>query len=65
MDVSAMPEHSATTEAPLDLSTVPEMKHTVDTALLIQDSRIHIVARRLRLSRSSFSHWAGPRGFAI
>ena len=43
MDMSAMPEHSATTEAPLDLSTVPEMKHTVDTALLIQDSHIHIM----------------------
>lgn len=43
MDMSAMPEHSLTAEAPLDLSTVPKMKHTVDTALLIQDSHIHIM----------------------
>jgi hypothetical protein len=43
MDMSAMPEHSQTTEAPLDLSTVPAMKHTVDTDLLIQDSHIHIM----------------------
>ena len=28
---------------PLDLGTVPEMKHTVDTNLLIQDSHIHIM----------------------
>ena len=43
MDMSAMPEHSTTVQAPLDLSTVPKMKHTVDTALLIQDSHIHIM----------------------
>lgn len=43
MDMSAMPEHSMATEAPLDLSTVPEMKHTVDTALLVQDSHIHLM----------------------
>jgi len=43
MDMAAMPEHSMASEAPLDLSTVPEMKHTVDTALLIQDSHIHIM----------------------
>ena len=43
MDMSAMPERSMATEAPLDLSTVREMKHTVDTAMLIQDSHIHIM----------------------
>ena len=43
MDMSAMPEHSTSTEKPLDLGTVPEMKHTVDTNLLIQDSHIHIM----------------------
>jgi len=43
MDTMAMGEHSSTTMQPLDLSRVPEMKHTVDTALLIQDSHIHIM----------------------
>jgi hypothetical protein len=43
MDMSAMPEHSMAADAPLDLSKVPEMKHTVDTALLIQDSHIHLM----------------------
>jgi hypothetical protein len=43
MDMGAMPEHSTSTEKPLDLGTVPEMKHTVDTNLLIQDSHIHIM----------------------
>ena len=43
MDTMAMPEHSQSVIQPLDLSTVPEMKHTVDTALLIQDSHIHIM----------------------
>ena len=42
-DMSAMPEHSTTSEQPLDLGSVPEMKHTVDTDLLIQDSHIHIM----------------------
>ena len=42
-DLSAMPEHSTTSEQPLDLGSVPEMKHTVDTDLLIQDSHIHIM----------------------
>ena len=31
------------TEQPLDLGQIPEMKHTVDTNLLIQDSHIHIM----------------------
>jgi hypothetical protein len=43
MDMSAMPEHSTSSEKPLDLGTIPEMKHTVDTNLLIQDSHIHIM----------------------
>jgi hypothetical protein len=43
MDMSAMPEHSTSTETPLDLGKVPDMKHTVDTNLLIQDSHIHIM----------------------
>jgi len=43
MDMAAMPEHSTSSEQPLDLGTVPEMKHTVDTDLLIQDSHIHIM----------------------
>jgi len=43
MDTMAMGEHSTSTMQPLDLSRVPEMKHTVDTALLIQDSHIHIM----------------------
>ena len=43
MDMSAMPEHTTSSEQPLDLGTVPEMKHTVDTNLLIQDSHIHIM----------------------
>jgi len=42
-DTMAMPEHSTSAVQPLDLSRVPEMKHTVDTALLIQDSHIHIM----------------------
>jgi len=40
---SSMPMESASTTQPLDLSTVPQMKHTVDTSLLIQDSHIHIM----------------------
>ena len=43
MDTMAMGEQSTSTMQPLDLSRVPEMKHTVDTALLIQDSHIHIM----------------------
>ena len=43
MNMAAMPEHSTSLEQPLDLGTVPEMKHTVDTDLLIQDSHIHIM----------------------
>jgi hypothetical protein len=43
MDMSQMPEHTASTTQPLDLSRVPEMKHTVDTQLLIQDSHIHVM----------------------
>lgn len=43
MDMANMPEQSRSTTEELDLGTVPEMKHTVDTALLIQDSHIHIM----------------------
>jgi hypothetical protein len=43
MDMNAMPEHSTSTEKPMDMAAVPEMKHTVDTNLLIQDSHIHIM----------------------
>ncbi|HEX5574633.1 MAG TPA: hypothetical protein VFX42_02065 [Gemmatimonadales bacterium] len=43
MDMTAMPEHSTSSEQPIDLGKVPEMKHTVDTNLLIQDSHIHIM----------------------
>ena len=43
MDMSAMPERSQSTEQAIDLGEVPEMKHTVDTNLLIQDSHIHIM----------------------
>jgi hypothetical protein len=42
-NMGEMPEHSTSSEQPLDLGTVPEMKHTVDTHLLIQDSHIHIM----------------------
>lgn len=34
---------SHATTQPLDLGQVPEMQHTVDTNLLIQDSHIHIM----------------------
>ena len=40
---TAMPAMSHEMTQPLDLSQVPEMKHTVDTQLLIQDSHIHIL----------------------
>jgi hypothetical protein len=43
MTESAMPMDSKSTTQPLDLSSVPAMKHTVDTQLLIQDSHIHIM----------------------
>ena len=43
MNMSVMPAQSRSTTQPLDLAQVPEMKHTVDTALLIQDSHIHIM----------------------
>jgi hypothetical protein len=37
----AMQSHATT--QPLDLGKVPEMQHTVDTSLLIQDSHIHVM----------------------
>jgi hypothetical protein len=38
-----MQMQSHATTQPLDLGQVPEMQHTVDTNLLIQDSHIHIM----------------------
>jgi hypothetical protein len=43
MDEMQMGAQSQATTQPLDLSKVPEMQHTVDTNLLIQDSHIHIM----------------------
>jgi hypothetical protein len=43
MDMSAMPEQSQSTTQQLNLAEVPEMQHTVDTNLLVQDSHIHIM----------------------
>ena len=40
---SSMPEMSQSMTQPLDLSQVPQMRHTVDRQLLIQDSHIHIM----------------------
>lgn len=42
-DMSTMPEQSQSRVEPLDLSGLPQDKHTVDTQLLIQDSHIHIM----------------------
>jgi hypothetical protein len=43
MNEMHMPAESRATTQPLDLGKVPEMQHTVDTNLLIQDSHIHIM----------------------
>ena len=43
MDEMQMPAASRSITQPLDLGKVPEMQHTVDTDLLIQDSHIHIM----------------------
>lgn len=43
MDEMQMSDHSHATTQPLDLGKVPEMQHTVDTNLLIQDSHIHVM----------------------
>jgi hypothetical protein len=43
MNEMRMPTESRSTTQPLDLGKVPEMQHTVDTNLLIQDSHIHIM----------------------
>lgn len=40
---SGMPDSSSSMTQPLDLGKVPEMQHTVDTQLLVQDSHIHIM----------------------
>jgi hypothetical protein len=43
MEGMQMSTESHATTQPLDLGKVPEMQHTVDTSLLIQDSHIHIM----------------------
>jgi hypothetical protein len=43
MDEMHMQAQSRATTQPLDLGKVPEMQHTVDTNLLVQDSHIHIM----------------------
>ena len=43
MNEMQMSEQSHATTQPLDLGKVPEMQHTVDTNLLIQDSHIHVM----------------------
>ena len=43
MDEMQMTTESHATTQPLDLGKVPEMQHTVDTNLLVQDSHIHIM----------------------
>jgi hypothetical protein len=43
MDEMHMGAESHAITQPLDLGKVPEMQHTVDTNLLIQDSHIHVM----------------------
>jgi hypothetical protein len=43
MDEMHMATESHATTQPLDLGQIPDMKHTVDTNTLIQDSHIHIM----------------------
>ncbi len=43
VDTTELPEQSTSQEQPLDLGEMHEMKHTIDTQLLIQDSHIHIM----------------------
>ena len=43
MNEMHMAAESHATTQPLDLGKVPEMQHTVDTNLLIQDSHIHLM----------------------
>jgi hypothetical protein len=43
MNEMQMANQSRATTQPLDLGKVPEMQHTVDTDLLVQDSHIHIM----------------------
>jgi hypothetical protein len=43
MNEMQMSTESHATTQPLDLGKVPEMQHTVDTNLLIQDSHIHVM----------------------
>ena len=43
IDTTALPAQSTSQEQSLDLGDMHEMKHTIDTQLLIQDSHIHIM----------------------
>jgi hypothetical protein len=43
VDTATLPTESSSREQPLDLGEMHEMKHTIDTQLLIQDSHIHIM----------------------
>ena len=54
MDMSALPQESQSSTQPLDLARIPEMKHTVDRALLIQDSHIHIMIYAIVAALLSF-----------
>ncbi len=43
VEVSSLPQRSSSTTQALDLSTMKQEHHRVDTQLLIQDSHIHIM----------------------
>jgi hypothetical protein len=43
LDETDLATQSRATTQPLDLGRMPEMQHTVDTDLLIQDSHIHLM----------------------
>jgi len=43
LSTADLPDQSTDRVEPLDLGDMPEMKHRVDTRLLIQDSHIHIL----------------------
>lgn len=43
VDTTSLPAQSTSTVQALDLGNMQEMKHTIDTQLLIQDSHIHVM----------------------
>jgi hypothetical protein len=43
VDASALPQESRSRTQPLDLGTMKEEHHRVDTQLLVQDSHIHVM----------------------